>query len=115
MTKQDVINNIMESYGECGIPLEWLEDLINICREKGLSYQAAYTRIRMEIGTATGTKEVFTVTEAAEALGVSRDKVLKAVERLIEEAEAAGEDPERHYKEIDPNTIQRFAIQPGEL
>ena len=74
MTRQDVINNIMASYGDFDIPLEWLEDLINICREKGFSYQAAYNRIRMEIGTATGTKEIFTTAETAEALGVSEDK-----------------------------------------
>ncbi|WP_313341160.1 hypothetical protein [Lacrimispora sp.] len=115
MTRQDVINNIVASYGYCDIPLEWLEDLINSCREKGFSYQAAYNRIRLEIGAATGTREVFTVAETAEALGVSRDKVLKAAKRLNQEAEAAGEGPDRYYKKIDPDTIHRFVIQPGKL
>lgn len=115
MTRQDVINNIMASYGDCDIPLEWLEDLINICREKGLSHQAAYNRIRMEIGTATGTKEIFTTAGTAEALGVSEEKVIEAALRLNREAEAAGEGKERYYMKIDPDKVQRFVIQPGEL
>ncbi|WP_077613008.1 hypothetical protein [Clostridium sp. Marseille-P2415] len=115
MTKQDVINNIMASYGDCDISLDWLEDLIRICREKGLSYQTAYNRIRMEIGTAAGTREVFTITETAEALGASEDKVIEAALRLNNEAEAAGEGKERHYMKVDPDMIQRFVIQPGEL
>ncbi|MDR2022356.1 MAG: hypothetical protein LBQ71_03715 [Hungatella sp.] len=115
MTRQDVINNIMASYGNCDIPLEWLEDLINICREKGFSYQAVYNRIRLEISTATGTREVFTIVETAEALGVSEEKVIEAALRLNREAEAAGQGPERYYKKVDPDMIQRFVIQSGEL
>lgn len=115
MTRQDVINNIMASYGDCNISLEWLEDLINVCREKGFSYQAAYNRIRLEIGTATGTKEIFTTAETSEALGVTAEKVLEAALQLNREAEAAGEGPDRYYKKVDPDNIQRFVIQPGEL
>lgn len=115
MTKQDVINNIMASYGVCDIPLEWLENLINICREKGFSYQAAYNRIRLEISTAMGTREVFTIVETAEALGVPEEKVIEAALQLNREAEAAGEGPDRYYKKVDLDAIQRFVVQPGEL
>ncbi|MEY8356980.1 hypothetical protein AALB39_27050 [Lachnospiraceae bacterium 54-53] len=113
MTRQDVINNIMASYGDYDISLDWLEDLIRICLEKGFSYQAAYNRIRMEIGTATGTREVFTIAETAEALGVSEEKVIEAALRLNREAEAAGEGPEHYYKKVDPDTIQRFCYPAG--
>ena len=115
MTRHDVINNIMASYGDCDIALEWLENLIGICLEKGLSYQAAYNRIRMEIGTATGPKEIFTTAETAEALGVSEEKVIEAALRLNRDAEAAGEGTERYYMKVDPDKIHRFVILPGEL
>ena len=114
MTRQDVINNIMASYGDFDIPLEWLEDLINICLGKGLSYQAAYNRIRMEIGTVTGTKEIFTTAETAEALGVS-EKVIEAALRLNREAETAGEGKERYFMKVDSDKVQRFVIRPEEL
>lgn len=115
MTRQDVINNIMTSYGDCDIPLDWLEDLIIKGEQKGLSYRAIYNIIRIGIGAAAGTREVFTVAETAEALGVTEDKVIEAVERLNEEAEAAGKGKDYHYKKIDPDTIQRFVVRPGEL
>lgn len=114
MTKQDVINNIMASYGNCDIPLEWLEEIIITGEQKGLSYRAIYNIIRMGIGTETGTREIFTVAETAEALGISEEKVIDVLEQLNREAETAGKGKDYHYKKIDPYTVKRFVIQPGE-
>ncbi len=102
MSREDVINNIMASYGDYDIPLDWLEEIIITREQKGLSYRAIYNIIRMGIGTETGTREVFTVAETAEALGISEEKVIDVLEQLNREAEAAGKGKDYHYKRIEP-------------
>ena len=115
MTRNDVVNNIMANYRKYGISQEWLEDEIRSGEQQGFSYRTIYTGIRMALGNVTGQEELFTVSDMAEAFGLSEDEVIRQVEELKAELEAAGEDKEKYFKRCQPDKIQRFIIPPGGL
>lgn len=113
MTKQDVINNIMASYRNHGVSLEWLEEMICSGEEQGFSYQTIHTGLKMALGSSTGEQELFTVSEVAEALGTTENEIIQQIEKIRGEMEGAGEDTEKYFKQT--GAMQRFIIPPGGL
>lgn len=111
MKKQDVINNIMASYRDCGMTEEVLEGLISSGEKQGFSYQTIYTGIRMMLGEQNGREELFSAAEVAEALGMTEDEVIQEIEQLNREIVEAGENPDQYIKKCDP--VQRFVIPPS--
>lgn len=104
MTRQDVINNIMASYRDCGVTLYQVEALVNSGEKQGFSYQTIYTGLRMALGMEHGKDEAFTMEEVAEALGSTPGDVIQEIERLgIETVQTVGE------------SVQRFIIPAGGL
>ncbi len=115
MLREDVIINIMLNYGKYGITLEWLEEQIRSGECKGFSYQTIYTGLRMALSNNTDHEELFSVGDIAEALGVTEEEIIQQIEMLKEKMKAAGEDPDVHFKRIEPERVQRFIIPPGGL
>lgn len=115
MTREDVVKNIMATYGKYGFTREVIEEQIVSGEEHGFSYQTIYTGLRMTLGSVTGEQELFTVSEMAEALGESEETIKHQIEECKEELEATGENVKDYFREVKQEERQRFVIPSGEL
>lgn len=115
MLREDVIINIISNYGKYGMTLEWLEEQIRSGECQGFSYQTIYTGLKMALSNTTDHEALFSVGDIAEALGVTEEEIIQQIEVLKEEMKTAGENPDLHFKRIEPERIQRFIIPPGGL
>lgn len=96
MTRQDVINNIMASYKDCGVTLYQVEALVKSGELEGFSYRTIYTGLRMALGMEHGRNEKFTIGEVSEALGITEEEAMQEIERLgIETVQTVGEPVSR--------------------
>ena len=115
MTREDVIINIMHTYGKYGYSRKDVEEMVASGEAHGCSYQTIYTGLRMSLGDFTGEEEHFTVSEMAEALGESEENIVKQIEEMKKDIEESGGDAQDYVKEIDPEEVQRFIVMPGGL
>ena len=94
MDRQNVIDNIIVNYGQYGIGINTIEELINSGEEKGWSYSVIYTGLRLALSSVFGTKEYFFMDEISEALGMTPEEVKEEVENMRNEVSAAGFNPD---------------------
>ncbi len=90
MDRQNVIDNIIVNYGQYGIDINTIEELINSGEAKGWSYSVIYTGLRLALSSVFGTKEYFFMDEISEALGMTPEEV----ENMRNEVSAAGFNPD---------------------
>lgn len=115
MDRQDVIKNIMSTYGKHGITEMVIDEQIDSGLESGLSYQTIYTGLRMVLGNTFNEREYFTPAEMAEALGATEKEIVQQIKQLGGELEAVGEDTSQYLTEIKSEAKQRFLVLPGGL
>lgn len=115
MSRQDVINNIMASYGRFGVTVDLIEEDIRSGEEQGFSYLTIYTILRMALASAFGTEEYFTPAELAEALGMTEEEVIQEIERMRENIAAMGLNPDDYTYKIDSEDKKNFILPPGYL
>jgi len=115
MNREDVINNIMSTYGKYGFTRESIEEQVKSGERHGFSYQTIYTGLRMSLGGVTGEREHFTVAEMSEAFGETEEEIINQIEAMKTQLEAAGENVKDYVTEIKPEDRQRFLIMPGGL
>lgn len=115
MTRQDVFNNIRANYSRYGLTDDDIEAEIASGEAHGFSYQTIYTGLRMALGKAFNTEELFTVAEVAEAMGASEEEVIDEIERLRAEAVAEGKDADEIAYKTEAGEVSRFIIPAGFL
>ena len=110
MTREDVFNNIKATYSRYGLTDEDIEQEIQSGEAHGFSYQTIYTGLRMALGNAYNTDEIFTPEEMAEALGVSVEEVIAEIEAARQQAIEEGRDADEIAYKTEPEEIHRFII-----
>lgn len=115
MTRNDVVKNLMSTYGKHGVTELLIEDEIESGLKHGFSYQTIYTGLRMALGNAFNVREYFTPAEMAEAFGATEEEMIAQVEDLRQQLIDAGEDPNEYFTKVEPEQTQRFVVLPGGL
>lgn len=100
MTREMIIQNIMNNYGKYGITQDMVEEVIDAGIEGGMSYDLIYLDICRRISEITGEEFVCTSTDMARAFNVSDDEIQKIIEDAREELIEAGENPDEYFREV---------------
>jgi len=115
MTREDVIRNILSSYGKYGFTRELIEEQVSSGEANGFSYQSIYTGLRYAFSQITGEHEYFTVAEMAEAFGTTEKEMVNLIEQGRAEILVEGGKPDDYFVEQKPENIQKFIIPKGGL
>lgn len=107
MTREIIIQNIMNNYGRYGITQDMVEEVIDAGIEEGMSYDLIYLDICRRISEITGEEFVCTSSDMARAYGVSLDEMQKIIKEAREELIEAGENPDEYFREVP---VQRFMM-----
>lgn len=107
MTRETIIQNIMNNYGRNGITTDMVEEVIDAGLEEGMSYDLIYLDICRRISEITGEEFVCSASDLARAYNISDDEMQKIIEEAREELIEAGENPDEYFKEVP---VHRFVI-----
>lgn len=105
MTRETVIQNIMNNYGKNGITVDMVEEVIDAGLEEGMSYDLIYLDICRRIAEITGEEFVCTSSDMARAFGVSDDEMQRIIEEAREELIEAGEAPDEYFREVQSTRL----------
>lgn len=107
MTREMIIQNIMNNYGRNGITVDMIDEVINTGLEGGMSYDLIYLDICRRISEITGEEFVCSASDMARAYGVSDEEMRKIIEEAREELIEAGENPDEYFREV---LVHRFIM-----
>lgn len=107
MTRQTVIQNIMNNYGKYGITRDMVEEVIDAGLEGGMSYDLIYLDICRRISEITGEEFVCTSSDMARAFNLSNEEMQKIIEEARQELIDAGENPDEYFREVP---VHRFMM-----
>lgn len=107
MTREMIIQNIMNNYGESGVTVDMVEEVIDAGLEEGMSYDLIYLDICRRISEITGEEFVCSASDLARAFNVSDDEMDRIIEEAREELIEAGENPDEYFREVP---VHRFMM-----
>ncbi len=107
MTRELIIQNLMNNYGKNGITVDMINEVIDAGLEEGMSYDLIYLDICRRISEITGEEFVCSSSDLARAYGISDDEMDKIIEEAREELIKAGEDPDEYFREVP---VHRFMM-----
>ncbi len=111
MTRELVIQNIMNNYGKYGITIDMVKEniipLIDDGIKDGLSYELIYLYLRSMLDKLTGQEFYCTSDEMAKAFGVSHEEMNRIINESRQELAESGEDPDEYFREV---SVQRFMM-----
>ena len=107
MTRETIIQNIMNNYGKFGITQDMVEEVIDTGLEGGMSYDLIYLDTCRRISEITGEEFVCTASDMARAFNVSNEEMAKIIEEAREELIEAGENPDEYFREVK---VHRFMM-----
>lgn len=107
MTRELIIQNLMNNYGKNGITVDMINEVIDAGLEGGMSYDLIYLDICRRISEITGEEFVCSASDLARAYGISDDEMDKIIEEAREELIKAGEDPDGYFRSVP---VQRFMM-----
>lgn len=107
MTREIIIQNIMNNYGKYGITQDMVEEVIDVGLEGGMSYDLIYLDVCRKISEITGEEFLCSSSDMAKAYGISEEEMLKMIEKAREELIEAGEDPDEYFRKVP---VQRFMM-----
>lgn len=107
MTRELIIQNIMNNYGQYGITADMVEEVIDAGLEGGMSYDLIYLDMCRRISDITGEEFVCSASDMARAFGVSNAEMEKIIEDARQELIEAGEDPDEYFREVE---VRRFMM-----
>ena len=107
MTRQTIIQNIMNNYSKYGITVDMIDEVIDAGLEGGMSYDMIYLDTMRKISEITGEEFVCSASDMARAMGVSNEEMQKIIEDAREELIEAGEDPDEYFREVP---VHRFMM-----
>ena len=99
MTRELIIQNLMNNYGKNGITVDMINEVIDAGLEEGMSYDLILDICR-RISEITGEEFVCSSSDLARAYGVSNAEMDKIIEEARRELIEAGEDPDEYFKEV---------------
>ncbi len=100
MTREIIIQNIMNNYKQYGITTDMIEEVIDVGLEGGMSYDMIYLDMCRRISEITGEEFVCTSSDMAKAYGVSDAEMNKIIEEARQELIEAGEDPDEYFRSV---------------
>lgn len=100
MTRETIIQNIMNNYGKFGITQDMINEVIDAGLEGGMSYDLIYLDTCRRISEITGEEFVCTASDMARAMGVSNEEMQKIIEEAREELIEAGENPDEYFRSV---------------
>lgn len=107
MTREMVIQNIMNNYGKFGITQDMINEVIDVGLEGGMSYDMIYLDTMRKISEIMGEEFFCSASDMARAYGVSEEEINKIIEEAREELIEAGEDPDEYFREVP---VHRFMM-----
>ena len=107
MDRQTVIQNIMNNYGENGVTVDMIDEVIDAGLEEGMSYDLIYLDICRRISEITGEEFVCSASDLARAYGISDEEMQRIIEEAREELIEAGENPDEYFREVP---VHRFMM-----
>lgn len=107
MTREMIIQNIMNNYGKYGITTDMVEEVIDTGLEEGMSYDMIYLDICRRISEITDEEFVCTSSDMARAFGVTDNEMDKIIKEAREELIEAGENPDEYFREVP---VHRFMM-----
>lgn len=100
MTREIIIQNIMNNYGKNGITQDMVEEVIDAGLEEGMNYDMIYLDICRRISEITGEEFVCSASDMARAFGVSDEEMHRIIEESKLELIEAGENPDEYFREV---------------
>ena len=95
MTFKTAVDNLLRTYEKYGFTKEVIEEQIKDgIMNQGFSVNVAYNGVRMVLAQITGEREYFSLEDMMEITGESREELIKRIEEMRADAQAAGEDPD---------------------
>lgn len=107
MTREIIIQNIMNNYGKNGITQDMVDEVIDAGLEEGMNYDMIYLDICRRISEITGEEFVCSASDMARACGVSEKEMNKMIEDARKELIEVGEDPDEYFREVP---VMRFMM-----
>ena len=106
MTREIIIQNLMNNYGKHGITQDMVEEVIDAGLEEGMNYDMIYLDICRRISDITGEEFVCSASDMARAYGVSEEEMNKIIEEARQELIEAGEDPDEYFREVEVHRVR---------
>ena len=106
MTRETIIQNIMNNYGQYGITTDMVEEVIDGGLEGGMNYDMIYLDMCRKISDITGEEFVCSASDMARAYGVSDEEMAKIIEDARQELIEAGEDPDEYFREVPVHRVR---------
>lgn len=107
MTRDLIIQNILNNYSQYGITEETIIPLIDSGIEQGLSYDLIYLGLKMELWKLAGEEFYCTSSDVARAFNVSDEEMDERIREVRQELAASGENPDDYFREVKAT---RFVI-----
>lgn len=106
MTRELILQNIMNNYGKYGITIDMVEEVIDTGIEEGMNYDMIYLDICRRISEITGEEFVCSASDLARAYGVSDDEMQRIIADARQELIEAGEDPDEYFREVEVHRVR---------
>lgn len=106
MTREIIIQNIMNNYGKYGITQDMVEEVIDSGLEGGMSYDLIYLDMCRKISEITGEEFVCSASDLARAYGVSDEEMQRLIEEAREELIESGEDSDEYFREVEVHRVR---------
>ena len=100
MTRELIIQNIMNNYGKHGITKDMVEEVIDSGLEEGMNYDMIYLDMCRRISEITGEEFVCSASDMARAYGISDEEMEKIIADAREELIESGEDPDEYFRKV---------------
>lgn len=101
MDRKTVLKNIMNTYGQYGITVDMVNEVIDAGRKDGKSYDLIYLDICRKISEIIGEEFICTSSDMARAFDISEDEMNRIIEEAREEMAASGEDPDEYFRTVE--------------
>ena len=102
MTIEDCIKNLLPTYEKYGVNSQMVKDCIVSGLNLGLSIEACYSGLRMQLAQIFDENEYFSMEDVMAITGESKAELSERIEQYRKELIAAGEDPDDYFKPIEP-------------
>lgn len=107
MTREIIIQNLMNNYGKNGITVDMINEVIDAGLEEGMNYDMIYLDICRRISELTGEEFICSASDMAKAYGVSLEEMEKIIADARQELIEAGENPDEYFREVE---VHRFMM-----
>lgn len=106
MTRELIIQNIMNNYGKYGITKDMVEEVIDSGLEEGMNYDMVYLDMCRRISEITGEEFVCSASDLARAYNVSDAEMEKIIADAREELIESGENPDEYFREVEVHRVK---------